>query len=417
MSRLLNVILTAVSSRAIPPLVIGFFFLLYIGVAFFTDETLIALMALTHDSVILAAILFLIPLNYTLRMVRETMKYRKMRTIMTGKTADGRAELFEEQVEIPRSPMAPADLESRLADVGYKTGRSENSLSAWRGVSLFPARLLFLAGTFCLFTGILVSITTRTSNRRMVIEGEPLPTPGGTGGTVERISLAQSSGPILIRDLTMEVAPSNSGYGKKTFGIYPPSLYGGAFIYPRFLGLELLLRFSAPGIPSGYEKKCILNCYPPGKEHSEVIPNSPYRIVFSVQEPAAGSERYSSYITGNVPLQFKLLKGSEVLFTGGAPIGGEVVRDGYRLGFPGIRRLVVTDFIGDYGVFFIWAAGLILAAAGCVWLPVRLLFPRREMFFRFEPDVTYACSRAEGGARKHAGVFHETLDLLNAGNG
>jgi hypothetical protein len=248
----------------------------------------------------------------------------------------------------------------------------------------------------------------------MVIEGEPLPTPEGIGGRVERISLASSSGPILIRTLTMEVTPSDSGQGKRIFGIYPPSLYGGAFVYPRFLGLDLFLRFSAPDLPAVYEKHSILNCYPPGKEASEAIPGSPYRIVFSVSEPDAGSDRYISYMTGSITLQFKLLKGNEVLFSGSAPGGGEFVRDGYRLSFPDIRRLVVTDFIGDYGVYFIWAAALLFVAAGCLWLPIRSFFPRREMLFRYEPDATRACSRAEGGARRHAGVFHEALDLVDA---
>ena len=248
----------------------------------------------------------------------------------------------------------------------------------------------------------------------MVVEGEPLPTPDRIGGRVERITLANSSGSILSRTLTMEVAPSSSGYGKRIFGLYPPSLYGGSFVYPRYLGLALLLRFSAPDLPAGYEKHCILNCYPPGKEASEVIPGSPYRIVFSIPEPDAGSDRYISYMTGNVTLQFKLLKGKEVLFTGSAPGGGEFVRDGYRLAFPDIRRLVVTDFIGDYGVLFIWAAALFFVLAGCIWLPIRIFFPRREMLFRCGPDVTKACSRAEGGARRHAGVFHEALDLVDA---
>ena len=88
----------------------------------------------------------------------------------------------------------------------------------------------------------------------------------------------------------MEVAPSGSGYGKRTFGLYPPSFYGGAFVYPRYLGLALALRFSAPDMPAGYEKKCILNCYPPGKEASESIPGTPYRVATQVpRSPAAAT--------------------------------------------------------------------------------------------------------------------------------
>jgi len=413
MKRLFRALFAAGSSRAITPVVIGFFFLLYVGIAFFTDETLITLMAFTRKSIILAGILVLIPLNFACRTVRETARHLALRRALSGKPADGMPELFDERVELPASPLLP-ELESRLAALGYKTRRSENRLRAWCGTSIFPARILFLAASFCLFTGILISITTRTSQRQMVIEGEPLPMPDGVGGMVERITLANSSGSILSKTLNMEVAPSISGYGKRIFGIYPPSLYGGSFVYPRYLGLAILLRFSAPDLPAGYEKHCILNCYPPGKESSEVIPGSPYRIVFSIPEPEAGSDRYISYMTGNVTLQFKLLKGKEVLFTGSVPGGGEFVRDGYRLALPDIRRLVVTDYIGDYGVLFIWAAALLFAVAGCIWLPIRTLFPRREMLFRFDQGIMTTCSFAEGGARKHAGVFHEMLDLIDA---
>ena len=414
MKRLLHAVLTVGSSRAIPPLVLGFFFLLYIAIAFFTDETLVALMAFTRKSLLLATILSLIPLNYLLRIVREAIRHQKMRAVLAGKTAEGIPELFDDIAELPGSPIVP-DLEGRLTAVGYKTRRSENALTAWRGAGIFPVRILFLVGICCLFTGILISITTRTANRRMVIEGEPLPTPEGNGGTVERIALAKSTGSILIRTLTMEVAPSDSGYGKRIFGIYPPALYGGSFVYPRFLGLDLLLRFNAPDLLTGFEKHCTLNSYPPGKEDSEVIPDSPYRIVFTVPEPDAESDRYISYMTGDITLQFKLLKGEEVLFTGSAKAGEEFVRDGYRLSFPEIRRLVVTDFIGDYGVLFVWAAALFFVAAGCIWLPIRVFFPLREMLFWSEAGVTRACSRAEGCARNHAGVFHEALDLIDAG--
>ena len=248
----------------------------------------------------------------------------------------------------------------------------------------------------------------------MVIEGESMPMPDGTGGTVERITLANSSGSILAKTLTMEIAPSNSGQGKKTFGLYPPALYGGSFVYPRYLGLAVLLRFSAPDLQAGYDTHCSLNTYPPGKEDNVVIPGSPYRIVLSVPIPAANSERYVSYMSGKINLLFKVLKGKEVLFSGSVPAGGEFMRDGYRLALPDVRRLVITDFIGDYGVLLIWAAGLIFATAVSLWLPIRLFFPRREMLLSFEPDLIRSCSRSEGRARTHAGVFHEVLDLVDA---
>ena len=410
MKRLFRTLFVAGSSRAVPPIVIGLFFTLYIGVAFFTDETLITLMAFTRKNYFLAALLALIPLSYLLRVLHETAMYLNIRRALSGKPIDTIPRLFDETVNLHASPFVP-ELEGRLITAGYKTRRSDNVLTAWRGVSAFSARLLFLVGLFCLFTGILITTTSRTTNRRMVIEGEPMP--DEIGGMVERITLANSSGSILGRSLTMEVAPSNSGNGRRTFGLYPPSLYGGSFVYPRYLGLALYLKFSAPDMPTGYETHSTLNCYPPGKEDNVVIPGSPYRIVFSLPVPEPGSERYVSYMTGNITLQFKLLKGKEVLFTGNVPAGGEFVRDGYRLALPDIRRLVITDFIGDYGVLFIWAAGVIFVLAGCIWLPIRICFPRREILFRFDPGQTRSCSRSEGGARIHAGVFHEALDLVD----
>ena len=413
MKRLLNAILAVGSSRALPPLVIGFFFLLYIGIAFFTDETLIALMALTSKSFILAAILALIPLNRVFCVALEMLRHLKMRRVMNGKTVDGISELFDETHEINVSPPV-LELESRLAAEGYRTRHFDNKLAAWRGISIFPARLLFLAGTFCLFSGILISITTRTSQRRMVIEGEQLPTPEGTGCMVERIALENSSGLMLARTLTMEIAPG-SEFGRRTFRLYPPSMYGGVFVYPRYLGIDLHLRFSAPDLPS-YETNAHLNTFPPGKEASVVIPDSPYRIIFSILAPDAGNERYIAYMTGKVTLQFKLLKGNEMLFTGSAPGGGEFLRDGYRLALPNIRRLVVTDFIGDYGVLFILGAALLLVAAVSCWLPIRIFYPRAELLFICDSGVTKAYSHAEGEARRHAGVFHEAIDLIDASN-
>ena len=178
MKRLLHAILSAGSSRAMPPLVIGLFFLLYIGIAFFTDETLITLMAFTRKSFILAALLALIPLNMALCILLETIRHLKTRRVLTGKTADVMPALFDETVDLPASPSFQ-ELQGRLAAVGYRTNRSGNTLAAWRGACIFPARILFLAGTFCLFTGILISITSRTSQRQRADSApRPRPPPG-----------------------------------------------------------------------------------------------------------------------------------------------------------------------------------------------------------------------------------------------
>lgn len=419
MKRLLSSLVAAGSSRAVPPVVIGLFFLIYIIIAFFTDETLITLMAFTRKSFVLAALLALIPLNCIFRMAWETRRGRARRRALAGIDSESVSDLFDETVSLPGAAdpdsghhtLAPgvAGLETRLASVGYKVCRTEKTIAAWRGLSAYPARLLFLVGTFCLFSGILISITTRAAYRQMVIEGVPMPTPSGTGGLVERIALAKSTGSILSRVLTMEVVGRN---GTKTFGLYPPSMYDGAFVYPRYLGVAAHIIFAAPDMKTEYETYSNLNCYPPGKEDSVLIAGSPYKIIFSIPEPTAGSDRYISYMSGVTMVNFKLLKGPDLLFAGSARQGGEFVRDGYRLALPDIKRLVVTDFIKDYGVLFIWVSALFFTAAVFVWLPIRIFFPRCEILFRLDPHATKAYSRTEGRLRMHAGVFYEALDVL-----
>lgn len=408
--KVLRKIWNALSYWALPPLVCGVFLLTYVGLAFSTDDALIALMAFTRSSVILAVLLALIPLNSLCRILMETDRYLKRRRAITGEAVDVPEGLFDESVTIPASP-AFAELQGRFGAAGYRCRRTENAITAWRGISTFPARLLFLIGVLCLFTGILVSLTTRTSRRMNVIEGEPMPTAKGGGGIVERISMKASSGAILDKHLTIEVARSDAGDGRKVFGLYPPALYRGYFVYPRYLGIASVIRFSAPDMQPAYEKQSALNIYPPGKEDRLEIPNSPYQIVLSMAKPDDGS---NPYMTGRITFQFKVLKGKEIIFAGVAPVGGEFVREGYRLAIPDCRRMVITDFIQDYGVLLVWMASFLFVGAGCIWLPVRVFYPRREMRFISGVDQIQADTRAEGQKRQHAGVFNEALDLLDA---
>ena len=412
MKRLLCSAGALLSSRITSPVIIGIFLLVYIGIAFFTEDALIAQMELTRRSVILVLLLALLPLNVAGRIVAELRRYLERRRL-APETAPGRtAELFDETIELAAFP-AFAELQGRLDSLGYKTGRTEHSLRAWRGVSIFPARMLFLAGVFCLFVGIFISLVTRTSYRGSVIEGVALPAPSGNGGVVEQIRLEKPTGRILSKNLIMEVAPSGQGDARTTCGIYPPARYQGSFVYPRFLGVALLVRLSAPGLPSVIENRAVLNLYPAGKEAPLELPGTPYRLMVTMDEPEDGTD---PFVTGQMAFSFKLLKDNKVLFAGSIPGGGEFVRDGYRLAFPDFRRMVITDFIQDYGVLFIWAAGIMLGASLLVWLPIRLCFPRRELLFlRQGTDMILACSRAEGKGKGHGGVFNEALDLFDTG--
>ena len=414
MKRLLRPVWALLSSRATSPVVIGIFLIIYIGIAFFTEDALIAQMELTRRSVVLVALLALLPLNIAGRIIAEILRYIERRRTISGNTADCRTELFDETIELTVTP-AFAELKSSLDVLGYRTRQTEHSLYAWRGINVFPVRMLFLSGIFCLFVGILISLVTRTSSRAAVVEGVALPTPSGNGGIVEQIRLEKSTGRILSKELIMEVAPSGQGDAQTSCGIYPPARYQGSFVYPRFLGVALFVRFSAPDLPSTYEKHAILNIYPAGKEAPLEIPDSPYRLMLSMADPRDGSD---PFVTGRMVFSFKLLKDKDVLFAGNVPGGGEFSRDGYRLEFPDFRRMVITDFIQDYGVLFIWTSGILFGVALLFWLPVRLFFPRREMLFVMAEDgIIRAGSRAEGSGREHGEVFTKALDQVNKAEG
>jgi hypothetical protein len=367
-------------------------------------------MELTRRNPLLIFLLALLPLNSLGRIVTETRRFIQKRRALNGDMADISPGLFSESVELAVSSTF-TELRETLGVQGYKTRHTDQFLGAWRGIIVFPARLLFLTGTFCLFVGIFISLTTRASYREPIVEGVPIPAPLRNGGIVERIRLEKSTGRILSKDLIMEVAPSGQGDARAVFGIYPPGLYQGSFVYPRYLGVALFVKFSAPDLRVGFEKHAILNLYPPGKEASVEIPDSPYRLVLSLAGPGDGSD---PFMTGRMDFMFKLLKDKDVLFSGKVPGGGEFTREGYHIAFPDFRRMVITDFIQDYGVYFIWAAIALFCASVLYWLPVRLFFPRREMLFiRQGPDMVLACSHAEGKDRGHAGVFHEALDMIN----
>jgi hypothetical protein len=408
MNRTLRTLWGTLSSRALPPLILGFFLTLYIGIAFFTDETLISLMTLTRRIPLLAALLALLPLNAGCRMILESSRYLARRRALSGAAIVVNSDLFDESVHLA-APALFGQLEARLRTEGYATVNNGNRLAAWRGLSLFPARLLYLAGMFCLFGGILISLVSRSVERQAVVQGAPFPAPEGNGGIVREITFRNSAGPILARELVLEVAGPDGRGGVDRFGIYPPARFQGAFVYPRYLGVALQYRFFAPDLPGGYEKSAVLPLYPPGREASAEISGTPYRLTLALAKPEDGSD---PYMTGKMHFLFTLLKGKELLQAGSLPEGGEFSRDGYKLTIPAFRRMVMTDFVKDDGVLLIWGAGFLFMAGLLLRLPVRLFFPRREMLFCPHGEMVSACSRAEGKQRAHAGVFHEALDLL-----
>jgi hypothetical protein len=410
MNRTFRTLWALLSSRALPPLVLGFFLLLYIGIAFFTDETLITLMAIVRRMPTLVGLFALLPLNGVCRMVLEGSRYLKRRRALSGSISSPVGELFHETVELS-APPSFAPLEERLRGEGYATGRNGDRLAGWRGVTLLPARLLYLAGMFSLLAGILVSLTSRSVNRQEVVEGAPFPAPGGNGGLVRSITFRNGSGWILAKELEVEVADPDSAGGVARFGVYPPARFRGAFVYPRYLGVALVCRISAPDTPGGCEKSVALPLYPPGREASTVVTGTPYKLTLTLLSPEDGSDPYT---TGKMLFGIKLLKGKELLLTGTLPGGGEFRKDGYTVTIPDCRRMVMTDFVTDYGVLLIWWAAFLFTASFLLRFAVSIFFPRREMLFLVQGENIRAFSRAEGRKMAHAGVFHETLDLLES---
>lgn len=408
MKRLLALFWTLLASRAVTPVVMVFFLLLYTGIAFFSAEPLTTLIAFTREYLLLAVILAFVPINSAVRLVLELLTSGRRRAVMKGESAKGlREDLFAETFRLSGT-LPLAALKNRLESFGYRTFLTRSSLAAWQGTSVFPARVLFLTAMLCLFAGILVSVTTRTSQKVSVIEGEPF-LPSAGGDRVERIRFETQRGFFLDKTISIEVAGKD---GKnREFGIYPPALYHGFFVYPRYLGAAPLIRFVAPDLPAGFETYFILMIYPPGKEDSADIPGTNYRIVFSMAEAGEGEDPFRS---GRMTLLFRILKGDKTVTSGTVAVGGEFAASGYRLFVPEFRRVVTTELVRDYGVILIWAGMLLLSAGLLIWLPLRLFFPRREMLFLVEADLVHACSRAEGARGTHCGIFHEALDFLAA---
>lgn len=410
MKRTLRFVWAVLSSRVAAPAIIAVFLLVYIGIAFFTDETLITLMKLTRTNMLLMGLLAMLPLSSASRLVAESITWQRRRRALTGRQKEIGPGLFDESVELSEASSLEM-LQRYFKGEGYATRCTGCSLGVWRGIGIFPARLLFMAAVFCLYAGIMISLTGRTAERVPIVEGEPFALSTGENGFVERIALEESQGLILAKKLLVDVSAA-PGQRRSVYGLYPPSLHQGAFVYPRYIGIGLSLGFNAPDMATGYETFSILNIYRRGKEATAIIPGTPYRMIFSL---AGTGDETDPLAGGNVSFNFKLLKGNDVVMTGSVPRGGSFVRDGYRIVIVDAKRVVITDFIRDYGVLLIWAAGVLFLLSFCSWLPVRLFSSRGEMLFRVEAGGAVAFFRAEGRRRRHEGVFHEALDLLEAG--
>lgn len=402
--------MTLLASRAVTPVVMGLFALFYVGVASFNDEALVTVIALTRTSNTLLLLLLLIPVNILAVLVKETVQYLVMRQALQGRLKAPADFHYDESVQLAGDIKAEL-LESQLTRAGYNYRSGEGFYAAWKGIPVFPARVLFLLGSLLLFSGILLNITTRNSIRQIIVEGEPLPEAVMTNGRVEQILLQERVGLVLARTLAIDVAVGERQSQITRLGLYPPGKLNGFFLYPRYLGLAPLIKFTPPEPGPGFESYITLMIYPPGKEDGAEIPGSPYKIYFSLRQ----TEAEDPFVSGKFALDFKVLKDKEVVAEGMVPVGGTVSSNGYSLAFPDAKRLVVTDFVRDAGLPLIWSAGFVFTAALLLYLPIKLCAPHREIFFIATGEATRVCSRAEGKGKQHRSLLHNLLDLLFPG--
>jgi hypothetical protein len=409
MKRPLSLLIAVFASRATTPLVLAVFLLIYIGIAFFSPEPLQTLIGLSARFP-LALLLALLPLNCAVRLV---MELRRPKTCMSRTSGVVMEPVPSNCVDEQYSMTAGRSLtllQERLESSGYRTQSAAGSLTACRGISLAPARILFLGSLCLLFAGIFLSVTLRTSQRITVIEGEPFLQGAGQGGKVTRVALEDYAGLFLERTISIKVASVD---GSRRFGLYPPGLYDGRFVYPRYLGVAPLVRFSAPELPSVFETHFILGIYPPGREDSADIPGTAYRIKFTMTNPDIANEPLRS---GRFVINFRIMNGDESVASGSLPLGSLWEEGGYQLAVPDFRRTVAVDLVRDYGVFLIWGAMALVIASLCWWLPVRIFAPRREMHFWDLAGEITAFSVAEGARIQHRGIFHDALDFLAGEN-
>ncbi|HEY6008702.1 MAG TPA: hypothetical protein VIU40_10305 [Geobacteraceae bacterium] len=399
--------MTVLAARAVTPLVLGVFLLIYIGIAFVSDEALVTLMELIRSKPLLVLLAALMPANLALRAALEARDAVRRRTLLRG-GLPVEGGLFDAEVVLPVAGRWE-NLPDWLTARGYRVFPRGEQLSARRGLPLAPARVLFLLGCCCLVIGVILSLLMRASFRTTLIEGEPLPPAVDERAVVQRLILRDDPRALVLeRKLVIQVG--GGMVGERSLRLYPPGRVSGYFVYPRYLGLAPLVAVSAPGLAARPPAYYTLMIYPPGKEDAVELAGTPYKIWLSLESPTTGVD---PLVSGEMALRFRVVRGGDVAFEGRLPVGETFNRDGFTLSIPEVRKLVVTDFIRDNGLDLIWLATFLLAGAFIYGVPVRLFAPRAELLFRRELGGVRACFRAEGREREHAGVFHEALDLLS----
>ncbi|GAC1468158.1 MAG: hypothetical protein PVSMB11_03780 [Desulfuromonadaceae bacterium] len=406
MKRILMVFMSLLSHRLLSPAVCALFLLLYIGIAFFTDEALVTLVQLVGHNPLAMGLLALVAINSIIRMVADILSRRIAGKVAAGLPSAGTGSICHESIAV--AGRLDTDEAARILRAeGYRVTVREGFVAARRGLSLLCPRILWRLAVCLLFVGVALSLSSRRSQRVPVIEGETLELAGTVPRTVERITLEDVPGHLFLQRHLMISLLAPDG-GRDIYGIYPPGLLGANFLYPRYLAVAPLLRITEPGIgvSEGFQ---LIMLYPPGREDVVALSGDyKLRLVIPPREGMA-----DPFVSGRFDLHVKLLKGDQLLSEGDVPFGGRFEAGGISVELLDARRYVVTDFVRDYGVLCIWMACAAALLAACLYLPLRLISPRREMQFAADGEggVRAWCS-SEGRTRRHEALFHDLLDRI-----
>lgn len=404
MKRVYTAICSLVGHRLMLPAILAVFLCIYIGIAFFTDEALVTMVQLLGHTPATHLLFVLAVCNILCRMGSERGRYRAIRLLSTGRIPE-RCDGVPLQTLSVNGNLDSTETARILADQGYRVSSGAGYVAARRGRSLLAPRLLRQSALLLMFSGIALSLATRQSLRVPAIEGETLQVRGMTPRTIERINLQETPGQrILQRRLT--VVASDIEGSRRQYGIYPPGTMEGRFFYPRFLSVAPLLKVATPEgeLSEGYR---LIMLYPPGREDEVVLGNG-YRLTLAILQKDGAPD---PFMAGRFDLHLKAFKGNQLLGEGELPFGGRLDAGGMSVSLLDARRFVVTDFVRDKGVFCIWLACAAAAVSLALYLPIKVLWPRREMFFADDGHgVVTACSYAEGGRQRHESLFLDLLD-------
>jgi hypothetical protein len=396
-----------IAHRLLIPVVLALFLLVYIGIAFFTDEALAVMLPVVGRNPIALGLLALSALNALCLMVEELKHYCDVRRFAPGQPPAVDDSSCRESLAVS-GRMDVVDTVRILTAEGYRVSVEEGTVVARCGMRLLVPRLLWRLALALLFSGVLLSLTTRRSLRLPVIEGEVLQAAGMAPRSVERINFEDAPGSWFLQHRLAIVVSGVDGQ-KKSYGIYPPGRIDGCFVYPRYLAIAPLLRISAPGPGGESEGYRLIMLYPPGRE-DEIALEGGYRLKLVILQREGMPDPVAA---GRFDLHVKVFRGDLLLGEGELPFGSRIEAGGLSVALLGARRFVVTDLVRDNGVLCIWGACIAALLSVVIYLPVRVLWPRREMAFsNIGQGEMRAYCFAEGSRRRHESLFLDLMDKI-----